>query len=92
MTIRPTPIPSTPTEPRNEQKDRKERRWIGLKKHPVDLQWTTKIEKGGKGDSIVKIFWSIELKDLWSKGICRPKLIVSSPVLHSSLDDLVDLS
>ena len=29
-------------------------------------------------------FWSIVLDDLWSKNICRPKMIVWSPVLHSS--------
>ena len=29
------------------------------------------------------------LNDLWSKKICRPKIIVWSPVLHSSLDNLV---
>ena len=26
--------------------------------------------------SVIKIFWSIELNNLWSKKICRPKMIV----------------
>ena len=39
--------------------------------------------------SIIKIFWPIELNDLWSKNICRPKIIVWSLVLHSSRDNLV---
>ena len=30
------------------------------KKSLDDLQWTTKIEKGG---GVIKIFWSIELND-----------------------------
>ena len=41
----------------------------------TSIQWTHKIEEGGRG-SVIKIFWSIELSYL-------------SPVLQSSLDDLV---
>ena len=33
-------------------------------------------------------FWSIVLDDLWSKRICRPEILVWSPVLHSPLDGL----
>ena len=34
---------------------------------------------GGRGGgSIIKIFWPIELNDLWSKTICRPKMIIWS--------------
>ena len=32
----------------------------------------------GRGFSIIKILWSIELNYLWSKKICRPKVIVWS--------------
>ena len=55
--------------------------WIGLRRHPGDLQWPTKIGKGGMGRwrrDVFKIFWSIELNDLWSKKICWPKVIVWS--------------
>ena len=53
-----------------------------------NLLWT----KGGKGVGVGHHnFWSIVLDDLWSKKICKPRMIVSSPVLHSflSLDDPV---
>ena len=39
----------------------------------------TLVEGGGS-----VIFWSIVLDDLWSKKICKPKMIVWSPVLYSS--------
>ena len=35
-------------------------------------------QKGEGGCSIIKIFWPIELNDLWSKKICRPEMIVWS--------------
>ena len=41
----------------------------------------TRSEKGGMGrwgDGVIKIFWSIELNDLWSKKIFRPKMIAWS--------------
>ena len=38
----------------------------------------------------IRYFAFFELNDLWSKKICRPKMIVWSPVLHSYLDDLVN--
>ena len=68
--------------------------WLGLRKRPGYLQWITKTEKGGEGEGgggqyhQSSIFWPIELNDLWSKKICRPKMMFD-PVLHSSLDDLV---
>ena len=34
--------------------------------------------------SVIKIFWSIELNDLWSKKICRPKMFVWSGDLRWS--------
>ena len=36
------------------------------------MQW----EESGGGGGVFKIFWSIELNDLWSKKICRPMMIV----------------
>ena len=42
-----------------------------------------------RGRSVIKIFWSIVLDDLWSKKIWKPKMIVWSPVLYLPLDDLV---
>ena len=45
---------------------------------------------GGAGGGVIKMFWSIELNDLWSKKICRyTQDDCWNPVLHSSLDDLV---
>ena len=35
-------------------------------------------KKGGWGCSIIKTFWPNELDDLWSKKICRPKMIAWS--------------
>ena len=32
----------------------------------------------GVGVSIIKIIWSLELNDLWSKTICRSKMVVQS--------------
>ena len=32
----------------------------------------------GVGGSIIKIIWSLELNDLWSKTICRPNMVVRS--------------
>ena len=43
----------------------------------------------GRGGSIIKTFWPIALNDLWSKKIFRSVMIVWSPVLHSSLNDLL---
>ena len=48
-----------------------------------NIQTTSNIDRkrgGGEGGgcSIIKIFWPIELNDLWSKGICQPKVIVWS--------------
>ena len=57
------------------QKDKKtKRQWIGLRRHPDDLQWTTKIKKFGDGEAggmqcyqvllIYQTQWSIDLDDV----------------------------
>ena len=58
---------------------------IWQRRHPDDLQWTPNIVKGGGALSS----GSVVLDDLWSRKIWKPKMIVWSPVLHSSLDDHV---
>ena len=60
------------------QKDKKTKSWwIGHRRHPDDLQWT-KIENGewGREGSNINIFWPTKFNDLWSKQICRPKIII----------------
>ena len=57
---------------------------IWQRRHPDDLQWTPNIVRGGALSS-----GSVVLDDLWSRKIWKPKMIVWSPVLHSSLDDHV---
>ena len=42
---------------------------------PIDEQLRSK--RGG-GRSIIKIFWPIDLNNLWSQEICQPKMIVWS--------------
>ena len=48
-------------------------------RRPPMNYWDSKRGGWGRGGgSIIKIFWPIELNDLWSKKICRPKIIVWS--------------
>ena len=59
------------------------KKWLILSKKKLPLEKKTKeqITKAGNsqsGDSIIKIFWPIRLNDLWSKMICKPKMIVRS--------------
>ena len=61
-------LPVTEKTKRFPKKDRKiRRRWIGLRKHPDDLQWTSKTEGGGQYHQDLLIYWtqwSIDLDDL----------------------------
>ena len=60
------------------QKDRKIIRQKMMNRSQKTSRRPTRSEKGGMGrwgDGVIKIFWSIELNDLSSKKICRPKLI-----------------
>ena len=49
---------------------------------PIDEQLRSKRGEGwgreGGGRSIIKIFWPIDLNNLWSQEICQPKMIVWS--------------
>ena len=45
----------------------------------LDLQSMNNLDrKGSGGRSIIKIFWPIDLNNLWSQEICQPKMIVWS--------------
>ena len=75
----------------NRKKFRNIRRWKDDGNDSENIQTISnellRSKKGGMekgGGSIIRIFLPIELNDLWSKKICRPKMIVWSPVLHSS--------
>ena len=63
-----------------------------------DIRWWSTIYKQPSPHSLIRIFNAHRFDyqfpqfvqdDVWSKKICWPKMIVWSPVLHSSLDDLV---
>ena len=47
---------------------------------PMNYLNRKRVGVGKGGCSIIKIFWPFDLNDLWSKKICRPKMIVWSLV------------
>ena len=55
---------------------------------PEGTIWMTKerLKGGGRDGSVIKMFWSNVLDGLWSKKICKPEMIIWSPVLNSLFD------
>ena len=71
--------------------------WIGLRRHPDDLKWPTKIEKGGlgrweRGGAVTSRFFDRLNSMIYDLKRSLHLRWLFDPVLHSSLDYLVFLS